>query len=119
MRILKFGKKAIPLLIRHLNDRRFFKHLTFCCLGNQDKPRKVTAGEVALDILMVIVRRDSPMFDFECLKILENGNTESRCVAEGYYEEKIGKRNWQKAYRMGKIRYKKREYQVTEPTLQK
>ncbi len=103
-RFLKLGKGAIPLLIRHLDDRRFFKYLTFCCLATQQKPRKVTVGEVALDILTVIVRSNSPMFDLKCV---EEQATENRCVAEGFYVGKTGRRNWQKAYGAGRIRYKK------------
>jgi hypothetical protein len=106
-RILKLGKKAIPLLIRHLDDKRFFKHLTFCCTGYVSNPRKVSVDEVALDILTVIVRRNAPMFDLKCIA---EGPDEDRCVAEGYYEGKIGKRNWLKAYRAGKIHYEKYEH---------
>ena len=102
--ILKLGKKAIPLLIEHLDDKRLFKHLTFCCLANQQTPQKVMVKEVALDILTVIVRRNKPMFDLKCIN---EGTPEDRCVAEKFYEGKRGKRHWQKAYRAGKIRYEK------------
>ncbi|HEX8369675.1 MAG TPA: hypothetical protein VF604_14110 [Pyrinomonadaceae bacterium] len=107
IRILELGEKAIPLLISHLDDKRFFKRLTFCCLANQHKPRKVTVGEVALDILTIIVQRNEPMFDLKCI---DEGAPEDRCVADGYYDEKIGRRNWLKAYRAGKIDYEKYEY---------
>lgn len=104
IRFLRLGKTAIPLLIGHLDDKRLFKRLTFCCLGNQHKPRKVTVGEVALDILTVIVGDRRPMFDLKCLKAELGGQ---RCISEGFYEGKTGRRNWQKAYRAGRIRYQK------------
>ena len=107
IRILKLGKKAIPLLIAHLDDRRFFKRLKFCCLANQDQPRKVNVSEAALEILTIIVRQNKPMFDLECIT---EGPPESRCVAENYYEGETGKRNRLKAYRAGKIQYEKYEY---------
>ena len=103
IRILKLGKKAIPLLIEHLDDKRLFRHLV-SYEGNPQTMRKVAVEEVALDILTVVARGNRPMFNLKCMK--ENPG-EDRCVAEGFYEGKIGKRNWRKAYRAGKIHYKK------------
>ena len=31
IRILKLGERAIPLLIRHLDDKRIFKNMVACC----------------------------------------------------------------------------------------
>ena len=107
-RILKLGKKAIPLLIRHLDDKRIMKHLLYCCADYYAiNPVKVSVEEVALNILTFIVRRDAPMFDLDCI---EHAPPSNRCVADDFDEGKFGRRNWQKAYRAGKVLYEKYEY---------
>ena len=105
LRITSLGKKAIPLLIRHLDDRRLFTHMLFCCAG-MSNTMKVTVGQGVLDILLTIIREEAPMFDLQCLKEGSDG----KCVAERYGSGKRGKQNWLRAYRAGKIHYKKYEY---------
>jgi hypothetical protein len=105
LRVIKLGKSAIPLLIRHLDDRRVFTHMQFCCEGTSG-PQKVTVGQGVLDILVTIIRRNAPMFDLQCLKEGSDG----KCVAEKYEYGKRGKQNWLRAYRAGKVHYKKYEY---------
>ncbi len=111
IRILKLGKRAIPLLIRHLDDRRVFKNMVFCCTTQSSDGEKVTVGEGAFFMLVVIIRENAPMFDRKCLKADRTFNDGiGDCIAEKYYSGKNMKRNWLKAYRAGKIRYKKYEY---------
>src|SRR5664279_1184215 len=98
--IIKLGRNAIPLLIRHLDDRRVFTHMEFCCEGTSG-PQKVTVGQGVLDILITIIRKNAPMFDLQCLKEGSDG----KCVASRYESGKRGKQNWLRAYRAGKIHY--------------
>lgn len=106
-RILELGKSAIPLLIRHLDDKRMMKHVWYDRMGYVDSVKvKVPVNEVALNFLTFIVRRDAPMFDLLCI---ENAPPSERCVADDFYEGKFGKRNWLKAFRAGKIHYEKYE----------
>lgn len=113
-RILKLGKRAIPLLIRHLDDRRIFKNMAACCTidgSNGDGTEKVSVGEAAFLLLVVIIRENAPMFDQECLKEDRTfSDSIGDCIAEKYYSGKNMKRNWLKAYRAGKIHYEKYEY---------
>jgi hypothetical protein len=113
-RILKLGKRAIPLLIRHLDDQRIFKNMVSCCTidgSNGDGTEKVSVGEGVFSILLVSIRQNAPMFDQRCLKEEESFNDSmDDCIAEKYYWGKNMKRNWQTAYRMGKIHYEKYDY---------
>jgi hypothetical protein len=114
IRILKLGKRAIPLLIRHLDDKRIFKNMVSCCTNdgsNGDGTENVTVGEGTFFMLVVIIRENAPMFDQKCLKEDRTFNDSiGDCIAEKYYWGKNMKRNWLKAYRAGKIHYEKYEY---------
>lgn len=65
-------------------------------------------GEGVPELLNYIVREEAPFFDMACVK--DEGRNEDRCVAEKFLSGRRGKRNWLKAYRAGKIRYKKAKY---------
>lgn len=54
IRIFKLGRRAIPLLIKHLDDWRVFKHMLF--YGNINGPEKVTAGEGLLELLTDMIK---------------------------------------------------------------
>lgn len=113
-RILKLGKRAIPLLIGHLDDKRNFKYMVACCWidsSNDDGTEKVSVGEGVLFILKSIIRQTSPIYNVRCLK-QDHQFAESNddCVTKKYYWGRNMKRNWLKAYRAGKIHYKKYEY---------
>lgn len=110
IRILKLGKLAIPLLIRHLDDKRILKGMVFCCSVDNDDTQ-ISVGDGVLSILLVIIRSTEPIYDTKCV----NGEREfedsmESCVREKYLTGKNMKRNWLKAYRAGKINYKKYEY---------
>ena len=109
LHIIRLGKRAIPLLIRHLDDRRVFTHMEFCCEGSSG-PKKVRVVKGALDILTKIVRETRPMFDPKCLKERAKGNTEGGCIADAYESRKRGKQNWLRAYRAGHVHYQKYDY---------
>lgn len=116
-RILKLGKRAIPLLIRHLDDKRIFKNMGFCCtitsMESADGMDKVTVAEAVLLSLAVIIRENAPMFDQKCLKNDEAFNDSiGDCIVEKYSSGRNMKRNWMKADRAGKIHYKKYEYKI-------
>lgn len=113
VRILKLGKRAIPLLIRHLDDKRIFKNMVYCCFddGIGDGSKEVSADEGVFFILVNIIRQTSPIYDVQCLKkdrqfVYDNDD----CIKKKYYWGKNMKRNWLKALRAGKIRYEKYEY---------
>lgn len=106
IRIFHLGKRAIPLLIDHLDDRRTFKHMMF--YGDLSGPKKVTVGEGVLELLGYIIREEAPFFDMACIH--SEDRTEDRCVADGFSFGRRGKRNWLKAYHAGKIHYRKSEY---------
>ena len=111
LRIIRLGKRAIPLLIRHLDDRRVFTRMEFCCEGTSGV-QKVTVGNGVLDILVRIIHEAGPMFDRRCLqaKVRPEGNFAGKCLAERFGSGKKGKQNWLRAYRAGKIRYKEYVY---------
>lgn len=62
-RILKLGKRSVPLLISHLDDMRLTE-MDYCCsnLG------RMTIADACLDILARTVRETKPMFDTQCVK---------------------------------------------------
>ncbi len=105
IRIFRLGKRAIPLLIKHLDDRRVIRGIVRADQSNQTG---VTVGEGVLDLLESIVPEQAPVFDMACVK--DEGRNEDRCVARGFNFGRRGKRNWLKAYRAGKIHYQKSEY---------
>jgi hypothetical protein len=110
IRILKLGKQAIPLLIRHLDDKRVFKTMESCCFGDQSV-KKVSVSDGVFFILVNIIHETSPIFDVKCLKQdrqFEENNYD--CIREKYFSGRNMKRNWLKVYRAGKIHYKKFEY---------
>jgi hypothetical protein len=112
-RILKLGKRAIPLLIRHLEDKRIFKNIVYCCFddGIGDGSKEVRLKEGVFFLLVNIIRQTSPIYDVRCLRKdrqFEDDNDD--CIRKKYYWGKNMKRNWLKAYRAGKIRYEKYEY---------
>ena len=119
VRILKLGKQAIPLLIRHLDDKRVFKHMAACCWidsSNGDGTENVPVGEGAFFILNSIIRQTGPIYDVQCLKQdrqFEENNDD--CITKKFYWGRNMKRNWLKAYCGGKIRYKKYIFVVSEP----
>ena len=114
VRILKLGNRAIPLLIRHLDDKRVFKHMAACCWTgsiNGNGIEKVSVAEGAFFILNSIIRQTGPIYDVQCLKRdrqFEENNDD--CITKKFYWGRNMKRNWLKAYRTGKIYYKKYEY---------
>ena len=114
IQILKLGKRAIPLLIRHLDDRRVFKNMVTCCTAdrsNGDGTEKVSVGEGVFNILTNIIRQTDPIYDVKCLKQDRQFEESSDdCIREKYYWGRNMKRNWLKAYRAGKIHYEKYEY---------
>ena len=113
IRILKLGKRAIPLLIRHLDDKRIFKNMVTCCTnnGNGDGTEKVSVGEGVFNILTSIIRQTSPIYDVKCLKKDRQFEESSDdCIREKYYWGKNMKQNWLKAYQAEKIYYEKYEY---------
>ncbi len=109
LRIIRLGKLAIPLLIRHLDDRRVFSHMEFCCSGTSGV-QKIMVGEGALNILARIVHETAPMFDRECLEGRAKGNSEGDCIADSYNSGRRRKQNWLRAYRAGRVQYHKYEY---------
>ncbi|MBN1384752.1 MAG: hypothetical protein JW983_07730 [Elusimicrobia bacterium] len=116
--IIKLKEKAIPLLIKHLDDGRItsaeFKGVTF-----YDKPINVPVGYICLDILCVIVEREDFIFPPE----RQNNDGLGAGLSDGYYFRpddwipynkknysprlivKIVKKNWEKAYKEGKLKY--------------
>ena len=114
VRILKLGKRAIPLLIRHLDDKRIFKNMVACCWtnsGDGNGTENVPVGEGVFFVLKGIIRETSPIYDVQCLKqdrqFEESGDD---CLEVRYRRGRNMKRNWLKAYRAGKIQYKKHDY---------
>ena len=114
IQILKLRKRAIPLLIRHLDDKRIFKNMVTCCTtdgSNGDGTEKVSVGEGVFNILTSIIRQSSPIYDVKCLKKDRQFEESSDdCMRDKYYWGNNMKRNWLKAYRAGKIHYEKYEY---------
>jgi hypothetical protein len=109
-RILALGKRAIPLLIRHLDDRRYFWHMEFCCDGSRGV-EKVRVSEGVFNILRSIIRSAPPIYNMKCLiREREQDESDDDCVNEKYSAGKSVKRNWLRAYRAGHLRYKKFEY---------
>jgi hypothetical protein len=106
IRIFDLGKRAIPLLIKHLDDQRPFKHMMF--YGDPNNPEKVTVGEGVLVLLGYIVRTEAPFFDMACIK--DEGRNEDRCNGDGYLFGRRGKRNWHKAYRARRIHFRQADY---------
>lgn len=107
VRIYKLGKTSIPLLIRHLDDRRAFRHMM--SYGDPNNPEKVTVGEGVLEILTNSIRQEAPFFDMACVND-ENRVSEDPCISEHYSFGPNGKRAWQKAFKAGKVHYKKPDY---------
>ncbi len=106
-RILDLGKAAIPLLIRHLDDKLVFKHMKE--YGDPNNPVAVTASDGAVDILTTIIRNEAPVVDMKCFHN-ENRVPEDDCVEQRFYSGRNLKRNWLKAYRAGKLHYQRYEY---------
>ncbi|CAN5315377.1 hypothetical protein BH10ACI3_BH10ACI3_28370 [soil metagenome] len=104
--ILKLGKLAIPLMIRHLDDEREFKHTMF--YGNIDGPMKIEFSTVAVDILTAIIRQEPPVFDMKCIS--SDDRMEDNCVMQKYFGGRHLKQNWQRLYSAGKLHYKKFEF---------
>jgi hypothetical protein len=102
-RFFRLGRRAIPLLIKHLNDRRIIEWITRLDQENQEN---VTVGEVVLNILTYTVRIEAPFFDMECVK----DNRPFVCLSSRFDFGRRGKQNWLKAYRTGKIHYQKAIY---------
>lgn len=109
LNILRLGRSAVPLLIKHLDDTRTFARMEFCCEGTKG-PEKVTVGQGVLDLLIAIVRQTPPMFDANCLKEQSKGNVDGNCVADSFGSGKRGKQNWLKAYRAGRLTYQKYDH---------
>jgi hypothetical protein len=114
-RILELKEAAIPLLIAHLDDMRLTR-MHSCCFN----PPELTVGDACRNMLSMIVLPAEPMFDKECLA---EEDDKSFCLAEDFdfsipsyvrrgkrrlpgKEVLTAKRNWLKAYREKKIRYK-------------
>lgn len=109
-RILALGKKAIPLLISHLDDMRFTAMSTCCTVDGLME--RVTVADASFDILTAIIRRARPIYDLKCLKgeDREFAESDNDCLEKGLLGGKNLKRNWLNAYRAGKIHYKKFDY---------
>lgn len=134
--IFALGKKAIPLLIAHLDDKRLTGVRTSSATFKKTEEFQVTIGAACFDLLNYIIREDARFFDQDCLKDLREcgeGHTSS-CANARYtvfpedfwagetrvrgnlWEGKTlvvkkrvvrAKRRWQNAYRKGWIRYEK------------
>lgn len=135
--IYALGKKAIPLLIEHLNDKRILSVTYFNMGTERQEAYEITIGAACFDLLNYIIRQDARFFDKSCLKGLgEEGNEghASSCAKTQYgvfpedfwaviKQDQNGlwrgknlvvpksvrraKRNWQIAYRKGWIHYEK------------
>ena len=136
--IFALGKKAIPLLIDHLDDKRLIDVATFSMGSKGEESFEVTVGAASCDLLSYIIREDAQFFDKSCLKDLTEGadGNSSGCVnkkyaifPEDFWSGRIevsknvwsgktlivpksvrrAKRNWQTAYRKHWIHYEKFE----------
>lgn len=113
--IVNLGAKAIPLLIAHLDDTR----LTSATFRRNDV--RVPVGHVCLDILTHIIKAPRILIA-DCA---DDGL--GACIREGYYFRPDAfshngsrlilrpavsrvKRNWQRAYRRGYIKYQYPEW---------
>jgi hypothetical protein len=113
--IVNLGRRAIPLLIAHLDDTR----PTSARFGRDNL--SVPVGHVCLDILTNIIRARRILVE-DCA---DDGL--GACVRDGYYfrpdayarrggglvarpEVSRVKRNWQRAYRRGYIRFRYPEW---------
>ena len=69
--IFALGKKAIPLLIAHLGDKRRLANVStyYTDLGKAIE-LDITVGVASFDLLTYIIREDSRLFDKSCLKDL-------------------------------------------------
>lgn len=123
-RILKLGRKAIPLLIAHLDDKRLLNMATNP--NTSGVGYQITVGAASLDLLTMMIREDARFFDKKCLKELQEGLEAPLCycVKKAYhvsYEDfwrdgKIrvsnrivkAKSNWLKAYRKKQIHYEQK-----------
>ena len=105
IRIFRLGKRAIPLLIKHLDDRRSIEWIFRADQGNHED---VTVGEAVLNILRYIIQEKAPVYDMKCVK--DEARFENWCISERFYFGRRGKKNWLKAYRAGKIHYERYDY---------
>ena len=114
--IVNLGPKAIPLLIAHLNDTRPTAARFQYYIGRKEQDIPVPVGHVCLDILTYIIKAPKVLRE-DCA---DDGL--GACVERGYYfppdayirkngkfiaraEVYRVKRNWQRAYRKGYIKY--------------
>jgi hypothetical protein len=130
--IFGLGRKAIPLLIDHLDDRRLLKVTVFNASGDRQEALDVTVGAACFDLLTYIIRTDARFFDQPCVREIDEGHVSSCALAryavfpehfwshrkqdenglwfgEGLIVPKRvtrAKRNWQTAYRQHRIKYK-------------
>jgi hypothetical protein len=134
--IFALGKKAIPLLIAHLDDRRLTRVRASSATFEKTEEFQVAIGAACFDLLSCIIRQDARFFDEDCLKDLrEQGEGHTSSCANARYavfpedfwagmkevrkdlwegktlvvRKKVvqAKRRWQKAYRNRQIRYVK------------
>lgn len=116
--IARLGPDAVKLLIEHLDDPR----LTRATFRREDgKTQRVTAGFVALDILVHITADDPRLFIPECA---DDGLL--ACVSEDYSfrpddfaitgDKAVAgakvlnvQNNWRRAFKEGRVRYEYRD----------
>jgi hypothetical protein len=135
-KIFALGKKAIPLLIAHLDDKRLTGVRASSATFEKTEEFQVTIGAACFDLLNYIIAEDARFFDQDCLKDLrERGEGHTSSCANAKYavfpedfwageikvrgnlwegktlvvKKKVvqAKRRWQRAYRNRQIRYVK------------
>lgn len=99
-RITRLGKRAIPLLIAHLDDRRVMPYLSFNVSRYKEKVR---VSDVCFDLLIKIIVHNSALFDMKC-EAEEYHDTAGDCLKEKY-DGPGRKQRWLRAYRNGKVVY--------------
>lgn len=114
--VVELGSKAIPFLIRHLDDRRLTSATISVYEGRTKKSTPVPLGHICLDILTHVIKAPK-IFDYEC-----GDDGFGACIESGFYfspddyhlenGELKGnaivyttKKNWQKAYKKGWIKF--------------
>ena|GEM_PF-5496142 len=118
-RIFRLKAKAIPLLIAHLDDKRLLRIGTNFTNENGNR-LEITVGMACFDLQTLMIRHDSRFFDKKCLEEEIEGTIGS-CARKKYLIEPFdfwpgeklrvtkrilrAKRNWQTAYKKGRIRY--------------